>query len=90
MESLADVPAESVLGNGASWIEQLISGSLAATLAVIAVAIVGFAMFGGRLPIRRGATVLIGCFVLLGAPAIADGLLSFVQSTVPMELRCYC
>ena len=80
MQSLADRPAISVLAADAQWIEHLITGSLAATLAIIAVALVGFAMFGGRLPVRRGATVLIGCFVLFGAPAIAHGLLRFVLS----------
>ena len=80
MQSLADRPATSVLAADAQWIEHLITGSLAATLAIIAVALVGFAMFDGRLPVRRGATVLMGCFILFGAPAIAHGLLRFVLS----------
>ena len=86
MESLADAPAASVLAADAQWIEHLITGSLTATLAIIAVALVGFAMFGGRLPVRRGATVLIGCFVLFGAPAIAHGLLSFVLSDAGLPI----
>ena len=32
-------------------------------------------MMTGRLPIRQGAKVVLGCFVLLGAPVIASGFL---------------
>ncbi|GGD53863.1 hypothetical protein GRI62_04485 [Erythrobacter arachoides] len=58
-----------------SWITGILLGELAATLCVIAIAFVGYSMLTGRLAIRRGAQVVLGCFVLLGAPAIADGMI---------------
>ncbi|WP_063359789.1 TrbC/VirB2 family protein [Aurantiacibacter luteus] len=56
------------------WIVDVLLGEVAATLCVIAIAFVGYSMLTGRLAIRRGAQVVLGCFVLLGAPAIAAGM----------------
>jgi type IV secretory pathway VirB2 component (pilin) len=58
----------------AQWLEGLVQGPLAVTLAVIAVAATGLMMLSGRLAVRRGLVVTLGCFVLFGAPAIARGL----------------
>ena len=71
--------SESALSASVAWINGLLLGSLAAGLCVIAVAIVGILMFGGRLPVRQGLRVILGCFVLLGAPIIASGFLAFWQ-----------
>ncbi len=49
-------------------------GSVVIGLCVIAVALTGFMMLRGSLPLRQGASVVVGCFVLLSAPVIADGL----------------
>ena len=43
-------------------------------LCVIAVALLGFMMLSGRMPLRRGLQVVLGCFMLLGASTIAAGL----------------
>lgn len=51
------------------------SGPLATGLCVVAVALVGFAALGGRLPVRLGARVVLGCCVVLGAPVIALALM---------------
>ena len=51
-------------------------GDVAVSLCVIAVAIVGIMLMLGRLGIRDGVRVVIGCFLLLGAPLIAIGLQS--------------
>lgn len=56
------------------WIEALLLGSLATTVAVLSVACVGLLMLGGRVNLRRGATVIVGCFILFGAASIAQGL----------------
>lgn len=56
---------------GAEWLVSLVTGSLALGLCVLAIAIIGFLMFSGRLPVRAGLGVVLGCFVLLGAPTIA-------------------
>jgi type IV secretory pathway VirB2 component (pilin) len=59
----------------AQWIEAVLLGSLGSAVAVIAVALIGYRMLTGRLDLRRGLTVLGGCFVLFGAPTIAQALL---------------
>jgi type IV secretory pathway VirB2 component (pilin) len=43
-------------------------GNVATAVAVMAVAAVGFMMLTGRMNWRFGATVIIGCFILFGAP----------------------
>tara|TARA_R110002124_G_scaffold243235_1_gene408330 strand:- start:39369 stop:39764 length:396 start_codon:yes stop_codon:yes gene_type:complete len=56
------------------WIQTLLLGSLATSLAVIAIASVGLLMLSGRVNLRRGATVILGCFIVFGAASIAQGL----------------
>lgn len=56
------------------WIEALLLGPLATSVAVIAVASVGLLMLNGRVNVRRGLTVILGCFILFGAGTIAQGL----------------
>ncbi len=72
-------PGGSVLENAIGWINGLLLGSLAVGLCVLAVALVGLMMFEGRLPVRHGARVILGCFILLGAPVIASGFAGFWQ-----------
>lgn len=59
-----------------AWIEGALFGQIAVILCVLAVAFVGALMLTGRLPVRRGMMVVIGCFILLGAPIIAAGVLN--------------
>ncbi len=56
------------------WIQGTLLGNAATSVAVIAVAIVGFMMLTGRMNWRHGVTVIIGCFVLFGAAAIVAGI----------------
>lgn len=63
-----------VLANAVAWITGTLLGTVATTACVIAVALVGFSMLAGRLPVRQGARVVLGCFILLGAPLIAAGI----------------
>ena len=79
--SLADPPDVSVLVAAVGWIESTALGSFATTIAVIAVATIGIAMLFGRTDVRRGLTVLFGCFMLFGAASIADGLRRVAQSS---------
>jgi type IV secretory pathway VirB2 component (pilin) len=72
--SLFDTPASAPLSAASGWITGTVLGSLAISLCVIAVAFVGLMLMSGRLPIRDAVRVVIGCFVLLGAPVIAVGL----------------
>jgi type IV secretory pathway VirB2 component (pilin) len=76
--SLADPSGSSSLVAAASWLQGALLGTVATIVAVIAVASVGLMMLSGRLDIRRGVTVLVGCFILLGAPAIAAGIKTFL------------
>lgn len=72
--SLADPPAASVILAAVGWVQGTLLGTLATVIAIIAVALVGIAMLSGRIDIRRGIMVLIGCFLLFGAPRIAPQL----------------
>lgn len=77
---LAQIPmSASPIGAGAAWLMAILSGPLATTIAVIAVASVGFAMLSGRIELRRGFAVLLGSFILFGAGSIARGLITFTQ-----------
>lgn len=48
--------------------------------AILAVAAVGFMMITGRMAWRSGARTVAGCFVLFGAPTIAEGLQASLAS----------
>lgn len=56
------------------WIQGTLLGNVATSVAVIAVAIVGFMMLTGRMNWRHGVTVILGCFILFGAAAIVAGI----------------
>jgi len=75
------VPGEpSVFVPAAEWVQGALLGSFATALAVIAVAAVGLLMLTGRLNIRRGATVILGCFIVFGAASIASGFRGLAAS----------
>jgi type IV secretory pathway VirB2 component (pilin) len=77
--SLFDAPAGPVLPSAAEWVTGTLFGDVAAGLCVLAVAFVGLMLMSGRLAARDGLRVVIGCFVLLGAPLIAAGLRSTAE-----------
>ena len=52
------------------WMQSILLGPIATTLAVMAVAGVGFMMLTGRMNWRYGATVIIGVFIIFGAPRL--------------------
>lgn len=79
--SLADPPGASPLVAAVDWLEGTLLGTIATAIAVIAVASVGIMMFSGRVPARRGLMVVLGCFILFGAPAIAAGIQSFLAGS---------
>ena len=62
------------LDYAAQWIEALLLGSMGTSIAILAIAGTGFAMLSGRLAPRDGLRVVLGCFILFGAPAIAQAL----------------
>lgn len=76
----ADPQGSGPIVSALQWLQGTLLGNVATTVAVIAVAMVGFMMLTGRLNWRFGATVIIGCFVLFGSTAIVSG----IQSTAGM------
>jgi hypothetical protein len=51
-------------------------GTAATSVAVVSVAAVGLMMLSGRIDVRRGATVILGCFIVFGAASLAGGIRS--------------
>lgn len=73
--ALAQDPAGSGPINSAfGWMQQTMLGTVATTIAVMAVAAVGFMMLTGRVNWRFGATVIVGVFIIFGAGAIVAGI----------------
>lgn len=52
------------------WMQSILLGPIATAVAVMAVAGVGFMMLTGRMNWRYGATVIIGVFIIFGAPRL--------------------
>lgn len=52
------------------WMQGILLGPIATALAVMAVAGVGFMMLTGRMNWRYGATVIVGVFIIFGAPRL--------------------
>lgn len=74
-DALVSIEIGSAPFAAAEWIERLLIGPVGTSLAVISLAWFGLGMLTGRLAVRRGALLVLGCFVLFGAPVIAKGLL---------------
>lgn len=79
--SLSNPPGASVLVAAVSWLEGTLLGTIATSVAIVAVSWVGMLMLAGRVDIRRGLTVIAGCFVIFGASSIVGGLRSSVGGT---------
>jgi type IV secretion system protein VirB2 len=71
---MQDPAGSGVIVNAVNWLQGTLLGTVATTVAVIAVAVVGFMMLTGRINWRHGATVILGCFILFGAASIVAGI----------------
>jgi type IV secretion system protein VirB2 len=71
-----DPAGSNVILNAVTWLQGTLLGNVATALAVIAVGATGMMMLSGRIDWRRGATVIVGCFILFGAAAIVSGIRS--------------
>lgn len=71
MTSLSDPSSSNAITDGVAWLQGATLGTTATILSVIAVAAFGLLMLSGRLELRRGLSVVIGCFILVGAGGIA-------------------
>lgn len=88
--SLFEPASPMPLSSLAPWLEGVLFGEVAVSLCVIAVALIGVMMLGGRLPVRDGLRMVLGCAVLLGAPVIAAGFVDFGREPtrqVPMAIE---
>jgi hypothetical protein len=56
-------------------------GSLATAVAIIAIACFGLLLLSGHLSQRRGFQLILGCFIIFGAPTIAAGILNALNAT---------
>ena len=65
---------QSVFVEAAKWIQDVLLGPASTSVAVIAIASTGLLMLSGRVDMRRGATIILGCFILFGAAGIGQGL----------------
>lgn len=72
--SLLDTPSTSPLAAGIGWIEGVALGEMATLVAVVAIASIGLLMLSGRLHLRRGVVVILGCFIVFGASSLASAL----------------
>ncbi len=70
--------SNAILG-AVNWVQGTLLGAVATSVAVIAVAGVGFMMLTGRMDWRRGGMVILGCFILFGAAAIVAGIRTAAQ-----------
>ena len=73
---MQDPQGSGVIVNAVNWLQGTLLGTVATTVAVIAVAVVGFMMLTGRINWRHGAVVILGCFLLFGAASIVAGIRS--------------
>ncbi len=82
--SLFDPSGTNALQASVDWLTDTLLGNVAIALCVLAVAFVGLMLLTGRLAVREGLRVVLGCFLLLGAPTIAAALLA-LASQGPIE-----
>ena len=71
-QSLFEAGGGTPMVESARWIEGVMLGEIALGVGGLAVAFIGALMLTGRLPLREGARVVVGCF-LLGGYAVGGG-----------------
>jgi type IV secretion system protein VirB2 len=80
MPALATVqPSDAAIPAAVEWAVGTLLGSVATGVAVLAVAFLGFGMLFGHLDWRTGARVVLGIFILFGAPTIARELMTLAH-----------
>jgi type IV secretory pathway VirB2 component (pilin) len=78
--SLADPDGSNPVAAAVQWLEGTLLGNVATSVAVVCVAWIGLMMLSGRMDLRRAAGVILGSFILFGAPGIAAGLMALAGS----------
>ncbi|MBO9711432.1 TrbC/VirB2 family protein [Sphingomonas sp.] len=77
--SLADPAGSSAIAAAAEWLQGTLLGTLATTIAIVCLASVGLMLLTGRIPLRHGASIVAGCFLIFGATTIAAGIRALSQ-----------
>ena len=73
----ADTSGGNPLVDALNWMMGILLGPVATAVAVMAVAGVGFMMLTGRMNWRYGGTVIIGVFIIFGAPRLVQSISGF-------------
>lgn len=76
-----------VLAGAVHWIESSLTGSVATSIAIIALALSAIAMLQGRIDIGRLGKVAIGTFILFGSPFLAGELVRSLSSREPINAQ---
>lgn len=67
------------------WLVSLATGDLALVIATVAVAVVGLMMMDGSVDWRRGARVILGCFLIFGAGSISSAFMTLRGDAPPQQ-----
>lgn len=70
----ANAQGDDPITGALQWMQNILLGPVATSLAVMAVAGVGFMMLTGRMNWRYGGTVIIGVFIIFGAPRLVASI----------------
>ncbi|MDF0544554.1 TrbC/VirB2 family protein [Sphingobium sp. H39-3-25] len=62
------------------WSERLLLGAVGTSVMIMAVAILGLFALSGRIDRSFAVRVLLGCFIIIGAPMIAAGMMTTAAS----------
>lgn len=65
---------DSAVLSAVRWVEGVLTGALASSLAVLAIAGVGFGLLTGRIDLRRAGQVVLEVSILFGAPTVVREL----------------
>ena len=76
------MPIESSPVSALHWLIAGLLGTIGTAVAILAVAWLGLAMMQGRILARRGAIIVLGCFILFSSQSIATGLMGVSTPTV--------
>lgn len=71
------------LETSVGWIAGVLTGTVGTSVAIIAVALCGYQMLSGRIPLQRMIQVVIGCVLIFGAHIIATGLMTGLTGSAP-------
>lgn len=90
---LADAGGSSSLVAALAWVQGTLLGTVATLVAVIAIASIGLMMLAGRVDMRHGVRMVLGCFILFGASTIAAGIqagfTAGIGSSRPLAVDAY-